>query len=63
MNGLNVSFVLLKVFGMCNYIVYLIKSFIDFMKFNYMWINLRENFFRVYKNVDFFFFRELFDFM
>lgn len=56
MNGSNASFALLKVFGMCNYIVYLIKSSIDFMKFNYMRINLRENFPRVYKNADFFFF-------
>ena len=63
MNGSNASFALLKVFGMCNYIVYLIKSSIDFMKFNYMRINLRENFLRVYKNADFFLFRELFDFM
>lgn len=31
MNGLNVSFVLIKVFGMCNNIVYVIKSFIDIM--------------------------------
>lgn len=54
MNGSHASFALLKVFGMCNYIVYAIKSSIDLTKFNNMRINLREHFPRVYKNADLF---------
>lgn len=55
MNGSNASFALLKVFGMCNYIVYAIKQFHRYNDFNDMRINLRENFRKIYKNADFFY--------